>query len=1123
MKKQPNTFQKYLRRAAAALCIICVVLDTPVHAFAESGGGSPDELIDEDSTESISKSADTAESSEELISEDSSAENTSAADFSTEISSTGATVSSTDELIEESDENSTLTDSLSGGETLGDESAEESGENTSAQIKRGAMRIRRAMAAQNAAAPSFTITYEAGADSRFSNGSSENKVTYALTHHNTNITKYSHTPNIDDTGESDGDYATDFSTNDIVTVPGATKLTIDVWYSTDSIDWLAIYPAGITPSDSNYASASISGGKLSGGSSDSKSNATHKQFTVNGDTAQLYFKSNNSWFRWHTYGYYATITADGYDSYDAASGTYEEPVPNNSQNSFLGWYTDTSYSSKIEDPITLKTNSTVYAKIARYTDTGTWGTCPWGITKDGVLEIGAGTGAEQILDLHVYSPWNAYSDKITAIKAIGAIKAPANCDSLFKDLSKAASADLKNFDTGSVTDMSGMFNGCSSLTALDVSGWNTSKVMYMGFMFKGCSALTSLDVSKWNTDSVTWMAYMFEGCSSLTSLDVSKWNTSKVTSMHGMFYGCRGLTSLDVSNWDTGSVKDMSSMFSGCKALTSLDVSNWNTGSVTDMNQMFVNCSGLSSLDVSEWNTSSVTDMGEMFFNCSGLSSLDVSGWNTSKVTGMGDMFCGCSGLTSLDISEWNTGSATFMGGMFERCKNLASLDVSNWNTGSVTYMGAMFHDCSNLAVLDVSKWNTSKVTNMYGMFQGCKGLTSLDVSKWDTNKVTDMKYMFRDCSGLTSLDVSNWNTDSVTIMGDEYEGGIFEGCSGLTSLNVSNWNTGNVTDMSRMFSGCGALTSLDVSNWNTSKVTKMRSMFNGCNSLASLNLSKFDMSNVSDSEVDAMLQGTCLDKITLGAKCILSNTFWNVCLSAKNTGVYTGKWTYPSAENHENAITSSALMGQYETAGSGVERTWYAEKYSGYTITFDANGGTGSMQSQTISNTGAIQENSFLNVHHTFSGWNTKADGTGTAYADKAQITPAANMTLYAQWKPFTYTIIFDGNGHTSGTMANETMSYGTAKALSENSFVKTGHVFTGWNTKPDGNGTAYKDGASVENLSEDNGSTVTLYAQWGESTELPNTGGHGTRELEAGAVTGMGICLAAAIISRKHQNTVI
>lgn len=128
--------------------------------------------------------------------------------------------------------------------------------------------------------------------------------------------------------------------------------------------------------------------------------------------------------------------------------------------------------------------------------------------------------------------------------------------------------------------------------------------------------------------------------------------------------------------------------------------------------------------------------------------------------------------------------------------------------------------------------------------------------------------------------------------------------------------------------------------------------------------------------------------------------------------------------------------------------------------------------------------------------------------------------MTLYAQWKPFTYTIIFNGNGNTSGTMANETMSYGTAKALSNNAFVKTGHVFTGWNTKADGSGTAYEDGASVENLSEDNGSTITLYAQWGESTELPNTGGRGTHELTVGAAVEMGICLATVIITRKHKS---
>lgn len=442
------------------------------------------------------------------------------------------------------------------------------------------------------AADTYTITYEAGENGKFSNGSSENKVTYALTHHGTSITKYSHTANIDDTGTANGTYASNLSTTDTVTIPGATKLTIDVWYSTESTswDWLAIYPAGVVPSSSNYDKASISSGKLGGGKATSKSNAAHKQFIVNGDTAQFYFKSDNSA---NYYGYYATIT-NGYDSYDATSGTYEEPVPSNSQNSFLGWYTDNSYTTKINDPSSLKTDTTVYAKISKYTNEGMWGTCPWGITKDGVLEIGAGTGVGQSMVRGDYvSPWKAYSDKITAIKAIGTVKAPANCEYLFSELSRVSSADLENFDTGKVTSMHNMFKGCSDLTSLDASGWNTSNVTNMGNMFEGCKALTSLDISKWDTGKVTNMCDMFDNCKGLTSLDVSNWDTSKVTNMSGMFYGCSSLTSLDVSKWDTGSVTDMGYMFAGCSSLTSLDLSNWNPGKVTNMDGMFEGCSSL--------------------------------------------------------------------------------------------------------------------------------------------------------------------------------------------------------------------------------------------------------------------------------------------------------------------------------------------------------------------------------------------------------------------------------------------------------------------------------------------------------------------------------------------------
>ena len=46
-----------------------------------------------------------------------------------------------------------------------------------------------------------------------------------------------------------------------------------------------------------------------------------------------------------------------------------------------------------------------------------------------------------------------------------------------------------------------------------------------------------------------------------------------------------------------------------------------------------------------------------------------------------------------------------------------------------------------------------------------------------------------------------------------------------------------------------------------------------------------------------------------------------------------------------------------------------------------------------------AITENSFTKAGWTFSGWNTKSDGTGAPYNDKTKITLTADITLYAQW----------------------------------------------------------------------------------------------------------------------------
>ncbi len=77
------------------------------------------------------------------------------------------------------------------------------------------------------------------------------------------------------------------------------------------------------------------------------------------------------------------------------------------------------------------------------------------------------------------------------------------------------------------------------------------------------------------------------------------------------------------------------------------------------------------------------------------------------------------------------------------------------------------------------------------------------------------------------------------------------------------------------------------------------------------------------------------------------------------------------------------------------------ANRHYACTIAFDANSGTGEMET-IYSFTGfqeTISSNEFSRNGFVFTGWNTKADGTGTAYADGATLTITNSLTLYAQW----------------------------------------------------------------------------------------------------------------------------
>jgi uncharacterized repeat protein (TIGR02543 family) len=146
--------------------------------------------------------------------------------------------------------------------------------------------------------------------------------------------------------------------------------------------------------------------------------------------------------------------------------------------------------------------------------------------------------------------------------------------------------------------------------------------------------------------------------------------------------------------------------------------------------------------------------------------------------------------------------------------------------------------------------------------------------------------------------------------------------------------------------------------------------------------------------------------------------------------------------------------------------------------VTFNSNGGTGSMSPQTTNVPTALTLNTFSRTGYSFSSWNTLANGTGTVYANGATYSFAADITLYAQWSAFpNHTVTFNSNGGT-GSMSPQIANVPTALAL--NTFTRTGYSFSGWNTAANGSGTSYANGAIYSFASD-----ITLYAQW---SALPN-----------------------------------
>lgn len=151
------------------------------------------------------------------------------------------------------------------------------------------------------------------------------------------------------------------------------------------------------------------------------------------------------------------------------------------------------------------------------------------------------------------------------------------------------------------------------------------------------------------------------------------------------------------------------------------------------------------------------------------------------------------------------------------------------------------------------------------------------------------------------------------------------------------------------------------------------------------------------------------------------------------------------------------------------------------YNIIFNANGGTGTMENQTIrfGQSANLTSNAFTKTGYRFAGWKLSTDATSSSKSDGSAYTMEScpnGKNFYAHWVANNYSVAFNANGGT-GSMDSMSLAYDSSANLVENSFTKTGHYFNGWNTNADGSGANYANGA---NITMNSTSGINLFAKW-------------------------------------------
>ena len=419
--------------------------------------------------------------------------------------------------------------------------------------------------------------------------------------------------------------------------------------------------------------------------------------------------------------------------------------------------------------------------------------------------------------------------------------------------------------------------------------------------------------------------------------------------------------------------------------------------------------------------------------NNKGIKSLDGVGFFTALET----LTCWDNELTGLDLSK-NTALKEL------QCSNskLQSLDLRQNKNLIRLYCGR-----NPLTTLDLSENTKLKVLNCRGFGNKHMELTELDLSRntalesldCSLNKLKELNVS--GCTALVKLDCGGNQLDALDVSMNKNLIELLCSSNQLEALNVSK-----NTELKNLYCRDNFLAELDVS-----KNLKLKSISYGKNGLTSLDLDKNEkITDVNSDNQQFYNKGTLpaggtFDMKTLPGFDPKRAIDWQGGTMDETTGILmvdadAEAVTYKYKTKSDSTDAKYLMPCKMEVRGGTTPPTTY-------TVSFDANGGTGTMENVTgVTSSFTLPTCTFTApANKQFKGWATSASGTvitGTS------ITVSADTKLYAIWEPIpatTYTVSFDANGGT-GTMADVTGISGEYTLPANGFTAPAGKQFKAW-----------------------------------------------------------------------------